>query len=89
MCLAPLTFARPLLNTLLAHRYSKCGSRVNRHDFVLCAVDQEGRRDISAISELHKRRDGGEEVRRRTRSTRVLCTRGGCRSGGETDHYLL
>jgi len=63
----PLDLCHPHFITPLAHRSSKSDCSVERHDLVLCAVDQERRRGISALTEVREWGDGGDEVRWRRR----------------------
>lgn len=63
----PLDLCQSHLSTPLAHRSSKSDGRMERHDLVLCAVDQERRGGVGAITEVREWGDGGDEVRGRRR----------------------
>jgi len=63
----PLDLCQSYFTTPLAHCSGKSDRRVERHDLVLCAVDQERGRGVGAITEVREWGDGGDEVRGRRR----------------------
>ena len=58
----PLDLAQSPFDTHLPHRVAKGDGAGERRDFVLGAMDQEGRCRVGAPAEVEERGNGGDEV---------------------------
>lgn len=59
----PLDLCHSHFSTTLAHRSGESDGRMERHDLVLGAVDQERGRGVGTITEVREWGDGGDEAR--------------------------